>query len=371
MKTFLRLLFICLLILAMTYTSCGVVTDAPYPPQSADAMLPVNTGAPESTQSPAFSDNQSQPTPTPAVTATPGNPNETPDMSTQQSAEPTPTTEPSNESPPLLPDEPAEEPVIPQTTDYSPPPLELPSNVTSPYRNSYPSPYNEDGTLRNDRQPAGFKPNDNHQPPVAHTGFDIRQFGGYYLGDISKPVVYLTMDVGYENGYTAGIMDTLKEKGVQVTFFVTKSYITRNPELTKRMIEEGHIVGNHTVNHLMSYDQTDEEFAKELTDTAKAFKDTVGIEMSKYFRFPEGEYSARTLNLAYGLGYKSIFWSLAYDDYNERGRQYAYDYVIGHVHNGCIILLHAISESNAQALADIIDAVRSMGYEFKSLDELP
>jgi len=252
--------------------------------------------------------------------------------------------------------------------------LSLPEGMNNPYRSSYPNAFNDDGTLKNDSCQSGMRPNyHNFQPPVAHTYFDIRQFNGYYLGDLSERAVYLTFDNGYENGFTPIILDILKEKGVHAAFFVTKPYIQQAPELCIRMIEEGHIVGNHTVRHRNSSSLTDEEFIFELEETARFFKEVTGYDMHPYFRPPGGEYSARILSLANELGYKTIFWSLAYLDYdvnNQPGRQAAFDRVTSTIHNGCIILLHAISQSNTEALGDIIDYIREQGFEFKPLDDL-
>jgi len=248
------------------------------------------------------------------------------------------------------------------------------SDIVSPYfkDSQYGSPY-VDGVLSNVSQSWYYMSNDDHQPPTAEYVFDIRPFNAYYLGDIYSKVIYLTFDEGYENGYTSQILDVLKEKGVQAAFFVTKPYIESNPDLVKRMVDEGHIVGNHTVHHLNSSTLSDADFDSELTDTADYFKEVTGTDMSKFFRPPNGEYSARTLQLADDLGYKTIFWSFAYQDWvtdDQPGKQAAYDMITSRSHNGCIMLLHAVSQSDTEALPDVIDYLLNNGYTFKTLDEL-
>ena len=258
---------------------------------------------------------------------------------------------------------------------YVPPVIEnVPEGVINPFETKYGSPYNADGSLKNKRMAWGYGKNKNLQPPTAQNEFDIREFNGYYLGDITQKELYLTFDEGYEHGFTSRILDTLQEKKVPAAFFVTKPYIKEHPDLCKRMIEEGHIVANHTAKHKNSVELTDDEFRRELQDTAAFFKEATGYDMGMYFRFPAGVYSARTLSLANDLGYKTIFWSLAFVDWevnNQPGKQAAFNSVTNYVHNGCIILLHAVSESNTLALGDIIDHLHSQGYSFKSLDELP
>jgi peptidoglycan-N-acetylmuramic acid deacetylase len=304
------------------------------------------------------------PTPEPAVNAEPE------DVQVFNAEVAEPTVEPE----PALPPEPAQE-TVPQPTPYTPPVIEnIPSGVANPFNTKYGSPFNDDGSLKNDLMAWWFGKNKNLQPPTATQDFDIRQFDGYYLGDITSKVLYLTFDEGYENGFTPAILDILKEKNVPAAFFMTKPFITGNPELCKRMVEEGHIAANHTVSHKPSHTLTDDEFRYELEETARAFKESTGYDMGMYFRPPEGVYSARVLSLAKEMGYKTVFWSFAYEDWNrdkQPGKQAAFDQITQYYHNGCVILLHAVSESNTQALGDAIDYLRGQGYEFKSLNELP
>ena len=201
--------------------------------------------------------------------------------------------------------------------------------------------------------------------------FEDNNFKALTLDTVSEEkVVYLTFDVGYDNGYTGIILDTLKEKNVPAAFFCTVGEMESSPESIERMIKEGHIVGNHTKNH----PSMDEISKTEMMQEIKAFDDYIRTNFgysSPYFRFPKGEYSDCALDLVGSLGYTSVFWSLAYADWDvndQKGAAYAHDTVTARIHPGAVILLHAVSSDNAYALGDIIDTVRSMGYEFRSLD---
>jgi len=213
-----------------------------------------------------------------------------------------------------------------------------------------------------------------HQPPLAQQEIDIGRYSSYYLGDVSKKEVYLTFDEGYENGYTACILDALLDKGVTAAFFVTMGYIKENPELISRMVDEGHIVGNHTIKHKSSPSLSVDELAEELAGVAEFFKQQTGRDIPPFFRPPMGEYSEQVLSLAHDEGYHTIFWSFAYRDWlqdDQPGAAVAHKKVMDDLHNGAILLLHAVSSSNAEALPGIIDAVHDAGYEFKSLWDLP
>lgn len=202
--------------------------------------------------------------------------------------------------------------------------------------------------------------------------FNDNNFNALTLDDkTTEKIVYLTFDVGYDNGYTGMILDTLKEKNVPAAFFCTVDEMKSDPESIVRMINEGHIVGNHTENH----PSMDELSRTEMMQEIKAFDDYIRTNYgysSPYFRFPKGEYSDCALDLVGSLGYMSVFWSLAYADWdinNQKGASYAHDTVVSRIHPGAVILLHAVSSDNAEALGDIIDTVRGMGYEFRSLDD--
>ena len=219
-----------------------------------------------------------------------------------------------------------------------------------------------------------FGANDTHDTPSSPREADyLDKYDAYYVGDTSQKAIYLTFDEGYENGYSSKILDVLKEKDVKAAFFVTKSYIASNQELIKRMVDEGHVVGNHSVRHLSSPDLSDDELKNELTETADYFKEVTGQEMPHVFRPPMGEFSERTLAVTQSLGYKTIFWSFAYRDWlvdEQPGKQAAYDKIMAHYHNGAIPLLHAVSQSNTEALGDVIDSLREKGYTFASLEDL-
>ncbi len=214
------------------------------------------------------------------------------------------------------------------------------------------------------------KPNDISVNSQKH--FEDGNFNALTLDNKSEEkVVYLTFDVGYDNGYTGMILDTLKEKKVPAAFFCTVDEMKSDPDSIVRMINEGHIVGNHTENHPSMDELSRTDMMKEI----KAFDDYSRTNFgysSPYFRFPKGEYSDCALDLVGSLGYMSVFWSLAYADWdinNQKGASYAHDTVISRIHPGAVILLHAVSSDNANALGDIIDSARNMGYEFRSLED--
>lgn len=187
-----------------------------------------------------------------------------------------------------------------------------------------------------------------------------------------EKVLYLTFDCGYENGYTAKILDVLKEKNVSAAFFCTLPQMKENPELIARMINEGHIVGNHSVTHPDFSQLSQSEIVEEIKGFDDYIRENFGYS-SLYFRFPEGKYSERVVSVINDLGYRCVFWSLAYADWdteNQKGAMYAYETVLARLHPGAVILLHSVSSDNANALADIIDTARSRGYEFRSLEEM-
>lgn len=219
----------------------------------------------------------------------------------------------------------------------------------------------------------GFKRVKGTSPELAvQFTMPLDKFDGIYLGNSGEQIIYLTFDEGYENGYTSSILDTLKDREVTAAFFVTMPYVKQNPELVKRMIEEGHIVGNHTVNHPSMPEVTDNEKLKqEIMGLHDYIKENFDYEMH-YLRPPKGEYSERTLKIAKDLGYQTVLWSSAYADWdvkNQKGSDYAKQMILDYVHNGCVMLLHAVSKDNAMVLEDVINSLEERGYEFKSLDE--
>ena len=193
------------------------------------------------------------------------------------------------------------------------------------------------------------------------------------MGDTSKKVIYLTFDEGYENGYTSKILDTLKENNVKAAFFITMPYLKSQFDLVDRMVKEGHAVGNHTVHHPSMPEVTDDKkLEQELLELDLLFRAKTGIDM-KYLRPPKGEYSERTLKISRELGYRNVFWSLAYADWDvnkQRGTEYAHKIVLDNIHNGAVLLLHAVSKDNAEALGNIISDLKAQGYTFGKLDDL-
>lgn len=188
-----------------------------------------------------------------------------------------------------------------------------------------------------------------------------------------KKVLYLTFDCGYENGYTEKILDTLKEKNVKAAFFCTLGDIKSSPQIIARMINEGHIVGNHSNTHPSFPSLSRTEMAREIAECDNFLRKNFGY-TSSFFRFPKGEYSENALDLVASIGYTSVFWSLSYADWdtsNLKGGDYAFEKVTSRLHPGAIILLHAVSADNAEAMGRIIDFAREQGYEFSSLDMLP
>lgn len=178
--------------------------------------------------------------------------------------------------------------------------------------------------------------------------------------------ICLTFDEGYENGYTPAILDTLKEKNVKAVFFVTYDFASSNPELIERMIDEGHIIGNHSYRHLTMDEISVTQATQEVMYLDKYMKQQHKYRM-KLFRFPKGEFSENTLALVNELGYKSIFWSFAYADWdtqNQAESTEAFNEITNSFHNGEIMLLHAVSSTNAEILGDVIDEARAQGYEF-------
>lgn len=214
---------------------------------------------------------------------------------------------------------------------------------------------------------------DGEKPSGQDTADDLLKNNAYYVDPGEEKVIYLTFDAGFENGYTEKILDVLKETEVPAAFFLVGTYIRDQKDLVLRMEEEGHIVGNHSLNHPDMSQKDKESFTKELTDTEDIYKEVTGKEMPKFYRPPQGKYSEQSLQFANELGYTTVFWSLAYVDWNEGSqptKEEAFSKLIPRVHPGAVILLHSTSETNANILKDLIEEYKEMGYEFKSLNEL-
>ena len=197
----------------------------------------------------------------------------------------------------------------------------------------------------------------------------------YYVGDTSQKVLYLTFDCGYENGCTERILDALKKHNAPAAFFVVGHMIESAPDLIRRMVSEGHIVGNHTYHHPdMSAISDQAAFQEELESLEALYQETVGEELPRYYRPPQGKYSEENLRQAQALGYQTVLWSLAYVDWytdDQPTAEEAYAKLLPRIHNGAIVLLHSTSETNAEILDDLLTKWEEMGYTFASLDELP
>ena len=212
-------------------------------------------------------------------------------------------------------------------------------------------------------------------PPVGTAGSaQLQQFDAIYLGDTSKKVIYLTFDAGYENGCTEKILDALKKHNAPAAFFLVGNYLEQNADLVRRMSDEGHIVGNHTMHHPdMSKISDPAEFQRELTDLEKLYHQITGKEMEKFYRPPQGIYSEENLRMAKELGYKTVFWSLAYVDWNNDAQptaEQAYAKLLPRIHNGAVVLLHSTSKTNAAILDELLTKWENMGYSFGSVDQL-
>ena len=219
----------------------------------------------------------------------------------------------------------------------------------------------------------GVKRNKEHNQP--DVGEDRRKIleenNGICVGNKDEKIIYLTFDEGYEAGFTSKILEILKENEVKATFFITAHYLNTNEELVKQMIEEGHIVGNHTVNHKSMPTLTEEEIKKEVMDLHIAVYQKFEYEM-KYIRPPKGEFSKKSLKNTNNLGYKTVMWSFAYEDWDENNQpneEKAKEKILENLHNGEIMLLHGNSKTNTNILDEVIKKSKEMGYSFKSLDE--
>ena len=218
-------------------------------------------------------------------------------------------------------------------------------------------------------------PTEGETPVGNATAQQLAQYNSYYVGDTSQKVIYLTFDCGYENGYTAAILDALKKHRAPAAFFVVGNMVETAPDLVRRMAEEGHIVGNHTYHHPdMSAIADEAAFRKELESLETLYRKTTGQSMPRYYRPPQGKYSTENLRQAKDLGYQTILWSLAYVDWytdNQPTQEQAYRKLLPRIHNGAIVLLHSTSRTNAEILDDLLTRWEAMGYRFASLDELP
>ncbi|MCI8894395.1 MAG: delta-lactam-biosynthetic de-N-acetylase [Lachnospiraceae bacterium] len=212
------------------------------------------------------------------------------------------------------------------------------------------------------------------KPPVADvTAEEIAKYNAWYMQDCQEKVLYLTFDAGYENGNTPAILDALKKHNAPAAFFIVGHYLESSPDLVRRMIDEGHIVGNHSYHHPDMSKMSKEEFQKELGELESLYQETFGREMAKYYRPPQGKYSEKNLQIAKELGYQTIFWSLAYVDWDvdqQPTAEEAMDKLTRRVHPGAIVLLHSTSKTNGEILDQLLTKWEEMGYTFRSLEEL-
>lgn len=212
------------------------------------------------------------------------------------------------------------------------------------------------------------------QPLGNATAQDLAWYDAYYVGDDSAKVIYLTFDCGYENGNTEPILDALKKHDVQATFFVVGHFLETAPDMAKRMVEDGHTVGNHTYHHLDMPTISDREtFRGEMDGVADLFREITGTELSMYYRPPQGKCNEENLKMAQELGYSTIFWSLAYVDWDQDDQpshEEAFEKLTKRIHPGAIVLLHNTSQTNGEILDELLTRWEDMGYSFKPLSEL-
>lgn len=220
-----------------------------------------------------------------------------------------------------------------------------------------------------------LKRNEEHKQPEVSDKINLSKYNAYYTEPKCKEKrVYLTFDCGYENGFTPKILDVLKKQKVVAAFFVTKPFIREEAKLVRRMKKEGHIVGNHTVHHKSMPTLSDRDNKQEIIDCAQYCKEATGYEMDPFIRPPMGEYNERTLELTKKMGYRTIFWSMAYVDFDvnkQPGKEYVIEHFQKYIHKGAIPLMHNVSRSNAEALDTVITNLKKEGYHFESLKKLP
>ncbi len=221
----------------------------------------------------------------------------------------------------------------------------------------------------------GLRFGENGKTPVGNASAEfLAKYNAFFTGNTDEKVIYLTFDAGYDNGYTAPILDTLKKHGVPAAFFVVGNFMETQPELVKRMVDEGHLVGNHTYNHPdMSAISTADGFDKELTALEDKYKEITGQEMKKFYRPPQGKYSEQNLKMAAERGYTTCFWSLAYVDWyvdDQPTRDEAFSKLLPRTHPGAVVLLHSTSRTNCEILDELLTKWKEMGYTFQSLEDI-
>lgn len=211
-------------------------------------------------------------------------------------------------------------------------------------------------------------------PTGNSTPEELQKYDAYYVADTEEKIIYLTFDCGYENGNTEAMLDALKKHNAKATFFVVGHYLESAPDIVKRMVEEGHTIGNHTYHHPdMSKISDASAFQKEMDDVRTLYKELIGEEMPMYYRPPQGKYSINNLQMAKDLGYSTFFWSLAYVDWNvddQPSCEEAMKKLTGRIHPGAIVLLHNTSKTNAEVLDELLTEWENMGYTFGTLEDI-
>lgn len=228
--------------------------------------------------------------------------------------------------------------------------------------------------LPNEKYAWWFKRNDDHVQPEAQKDIDLTQYDAWYVNpDQKEKVVYLTFDCGYENGFTGPMLDVLKKHNAKAVFFITAHYAKDAADLVKRMKEEGHYVGNHTAHHPDLTQESTRDIKLEIKECEEAVYEHTGYAMDPLFRPPKGEYSERVLKIVQDMGYKTLFWSLAYLDYDvndQPGKEYVVDHYKKYIHPGAIPLIHNVSESNEQALDQVLTDLEAAGYRYGDAMEI-
>jgi peptidoglycan-N-acetylmuramic acid deacetylase len=202
----------------------------------------------------------------------------------------------------------------------------------------------------------------------------LKEFNSYFIAPEGNKKIYITFDAGYEAGYTPKILGVLEKHNVKATFFVVGTLMKSNPELIKQIDEKGHIVANHSMHHPnMSKMSTMEDFKKEIEPLEELYKEITGKDMKKFYRPPQGIFSETNLKMANELGYKTIFWSLAYVDWykdKQPSKEEALNKIMSRIHDGAIILLHSTSKTNSEILDELLTKLEKQGYTFGTLEEL-
>lgn len=217
----------------------------------------------------------------------------------------------------------------------------------------------------------GFSKSKNHQPADAGQELTnlLQQYDAFYLGNTKEKTIYLTFDNGYENGYTPQVLDVLKKQNVKAAFFVTGHFVKDQPELIKRMAEEGHIIGNHSYHHPDLTTKTSRVIQEELESVDEEVYKITGEKNNLYLRPPRGIFSERVLEETKKLGYQTVFWSVAFVDWKinaQKGWRYAYDNMMKQAHPGAIYLLHTVSRDNAEALDQAITDLKKKVIHLKA-----